>query len=55
LKRAGIVACLGLVVAAGGATPVPAHTGGSTGYASITVHHSTVRYRVTLPTAALTS
>ena len=55
MKRAGIVACLGLVVAAGGATPVPAHTGGSTGYASITVHHSTVRYRVTLPTAALTS
>ena len=55
MKRAGIVACLGLVVAAGGTTPVPAHTGGSTGYASITVHHSTVRYRVTLPTAALTS
>ena len=55
MKRAGIVACLGLVVAAGGATQVPAHTGGSTGYASIIVHHSTVRYRVTLPTAALTS
>jgi hypothetical protein len=32
-----------------------AHSGGSTGYASLTVERSTVRYSVTLPTAALTS
>ncbi len=32
-----------------------AHTGGSTGYAAITVSRSTVRYSVTLPAAALTS
>ena len=55
MRRVGIIACLGLVVLTGGAIPALAHTGGSTGYASITVHHSTVRYTVTLPTAALTS
>lgn len=32
-----------------------AHTGGSTGYASVSVHGATVRYRVVLPAAALTS
>lgn len=32
---------------------VHAHTGGSTGYASVTVHRSTVRYSLTLPTAVL--
>jgi hypothetical protein len=32
-----------------------AHTGGSTGYASITVSRSTVRYSLVLPTAALPS
>ena len=32
-----------------------AHTGGSTGYASVTVSRTTVRYRVTLPTSALPS
>jgi HupE / UreJ protein len=32
-----------------------AHTGGTTGYASVTVSRSTVRYSVTLPTTALPS
>ena len=32
-----------------------AHVGGSTGYASITVSQSTVRYRLTLPTSTLRS
>jgi len=55
LTRAGIIACLGLSLLTAAAVPVAAHTGGTTGFASVTVHHSTVRYSVTLPTAALTS
>ena len=54
MRRAGLLACVGLWLAAAG-TPAAGHTGGSTGYASITVHHSTVRYRVTLPTPALSA
>jgi HupE/UreJ protein len=43
----------GVVVLAAGAAW--AHTGGTTGYASITISRSTVRYSVALPTAALPS
>ena len=43
---------LGIILAAA-ATSAWAHTGGGTGYASITVSHSTVRYSLTLPTATL--
>jgi HupE / UreJ protein len=50
-----MVGGLGLILLTGGAVAVRAHPGGSTGYASVTVHRSTVRYRVTLPTSALTS
>jgi HupE / UreJ protein len=45
---------LGVLVLAAAAAAW-AHTGGSTGYASITITRSTVRYSVTLPTAALPS
>jgi hypothetical protein len=54
LRRAGTVA-VALVALASVSGSAGAHTGGSTGYASVTVHRSTVRYSVTLPTAALTS
>jgi hypothetical protein len=43
----------GVLLLVAGATAVWAHTGGSTGYASITVSRSTVRYRVILPGAVL--
>ncbi len=46
---------LGVLLLAAGAAAAWAHTGGSTGYASVTVSRSTVRYRVTLPTSALPS
>jgi hypothetical protein len=49
------VACVALLLAAGHGGPSLAHTAGSTGYASVTVHRSTVRYSVTLPTGALPS
>jgi len=55
LRRARIVLVLALLFLMDGAASGRAHTGGSTGYASVTVHGSTVRYRVTLPAAALTS
>ena len=45
---------LGIVLLATGATGW-AHTGGTTGYASVTVSRGTVRYRVTLPASALPS
>jgi hypothetical protein len=45
---------LGVLLLAAGAAAW-AHTGGSTGYASVTVSRSTVRYRVTLPASALPS
>src|SRR5262245_40604108 len=44
---------IGLVALVCRMDPVQAHTGGSTGYASVTVHRSTVRYSLTLPTTAL--
>lgn len=44
---------LGLLLLA--AASAWAHTGGTTGYASVTVTRSTVRYRVTLPASALPS
>jgi hypothetical protein len=46
---------LGALLLAAGAAAAWAHAGGSTGYASVTVSRSTVRYRVTLPTSALPS
>jgi HupE/UreJ protein len=51
-RRLGRMA-LGLVALTVGIAS--AHTGGTTGYASITVSRSTVRYSVTLPTGALPS
>ena len=47
----GVALASALVVAA--AAVAPAHTGGTTGYASITVERGTVRYRLTLPASAL--
>jgi hypothetical protein len=55
VRRAAAAACAALVVAVGGELTAVAHTGGSTGYASVTVDRSTVRYVLTLPTAALPS
>src|SRR5262249_50774933 len=49
LRRLGLMLAL-----VGGATSVWAHGGGTTGYASITISRSTVRYSLTLPTATLT-
>lgn len=46
---------LGLLLLAMAPAGARAHVGGSTGYASITVSRSTVRYTLTLPTAALPS
>jgi len=46
---------LGLLLLAAAPAGARAHVGGSTGYASITVSRSTVRYTLTLPTAALPS
>ena len=46
---------LGVLLLAAGEAPAWAHVGGSTGYASITISRSTVRYSVTLPTATLPS
>jgi hypothetical protein len=51
-RRIGAIG-LGLLLLA--APSAWAHTGGTTGYASVTVSRSTVRYRVTLPTSALPS
>jgi HupE/UreJ protein len=55
VSRTKLLAMLGLVVLAGEVVPAQAHTGGSTGYASVSVHRSTVRYTLTLPTAVLPS
>jgi hypothetical protein len=49
LGRVGLA--VALLAAAGGTAR--AHTGGSTGYASIVISRGTVRYSVTLPAAAL--
>jgi hypothetical protein len=55
MKRLTMAVCIGLSVLAAAGTRAGAHSGGSTGYASVTVERSTVRYAVTLPAAALTS
>lgn len=55
MKRSAIAVCVALSLLTGTATSPSAHSGGSTGYAAITVERSTVRYTLTLPTAALTS
>jgi HupE/UreJ protein len=63
LRRASVSACAGPCLLAGvglwllafATAPARAHSGGSTGYASITVHRSTVRYRLTMPVATLTA
>jgi HupE / UreJ protein len=53
VKRSAIAMWMGMSALA--AASAWAHSGGSTGYASLTVQRSTVRYSLTLPTAALTS
>ncbi|PYN47740.1 MAG: hypothetical protein DME00_14710 [Candidatus Rokuibacteriota bacterium] len=55
MSRTTLLAMLGVVVLACRVVPADAHTGGSTGYASVSVHRSTVRYSLTLPTAVLPS
>jgi hypothetical protein len=55
LKPLGAIVVAALVVLLGTAARGRAHTGGSTGYASVTVHGGTVRYRLALPAAALPS
>ncbi len=45
----------GVLLLAAGAAAARAHVAGSTGYASITISRSTVRYSLTLPTSALPS
>src|SRR2546430_17682979 len=47
------VACLGIGSLAACASIAAAHTGGSTGYASVLVSGNTVRYSLTLSPAAL--
>ncbi|HEY7204780.1 MAG TPA: HupE/UreJ family protein [Methylomirabilota bacterium] len=55
MTRAPIHVALVFGLALAGAGLAAAHTGGTTGYASITVDRGTVRYRLTLPSSALTS
>src|SRR5437870_12656099 len=55
MSRTTLLAMLGVVVLACRVVLADAHTGGSTGYASVSVHRSTVRYSLTLPTAVLPS
>ena len=42
MSRTTLLAMLGVVVLACRVVPADAHTGGSTGYASVSVHRSTV-------------
>jgi hydrogenase/urease accessory protein HupE len=51
LSRVG----LGLLLLSAGAVAARGHVGGSTGYASITISRSTLRYSLTLPTPVLPS
>jgi hypothetical protein len=52
--RAALVGiAIAVLLLGAGTTAARAHAGGSTGYASITISRSTVRYSVMLPTAAL--
>jgi hypothetical protein len=53
-RRLGQIGLAALLLA-GAAAGAGAHAGGTTGYATITISRSTVRYSVTLPTAALPS
>jgi HupE/UreJ protein len=53
-RRVSRIAIAALLLA-GAAAGAWAHVGGTTGYATITVSRSTVRYSVTLPTASLPS
>ena len=55
MRSAFCLICLGLLLLSVAVTTTPAHVGGTTGYASITVSRGTVRYTLTLPTAALPS
>jgi hydrogenase/urease accessory protein HupE len=55
MTRGSIRIALALGLALGVAATAEAHTGGSPGYASITVTRGTVRYSLTLPTSALPS
>ena len=53
MKRRPGAAWVAVVLLAAAAGTAWGHAGGSTGYASVTVSRSTVRYSVTLPTSAL--
>jgi hypothetical protein len=55
MSRAGLFAVALAASVTGIVATAQGHTGGSTGYASVSVHRSTVRYSVTLPTATLPS
>ena len=52
MRGAGLLR-LGLMAALAAAAPCVAHTGGTTGFASISVERSAVRYTLVLPAAAL--
>lgn len=54
MRRSTLALCIALTALAAAAR-ASGHSGGSTGYASVTVQRSTVRYALTLPTAALPS
>lgn len=55
MRRGRRAASIALLFVMGTAAAGRAHTGGSTGYAALTVHGSTVRYSLSLPTAVLPS
>jgi len=55
VRSALCLVCLGILLLSVAVESPRAHIGGTTGYASITVSRSTVRYTLTLPTAALPS
>jgi hypothetical protein len=55
VRSALCLVCLGMLLLSVSVEAPRAHIGGTTGYASITVSRSTVRYTLTLPTAALPS
>src|SRR5262249_7816025 len=55
VRLALCLVCLGMLLLSVAVEAPRAHMGGTTGYASITVSRSTVRYTLTLPTASLPS
>jgi len=55
MSRADILRALGTLLLVAAPTVGSAHSGGSTGYAVITISRGTVRYEVTLPVAVLPS